>query len=1007
MRAKSGIYSLLLVVIIFALPISSVLASTPSSGSISPSSPGLSFTGGPFVVSNPSSPLGVNPPACTDATCGVFTLTVNIPSNDPNLYKVAFNVTWTNSGTTTQGSQNSDYDVYVYQPDVTGDEATQAASNTNPESSSFKVSTGTTTFTFYVVPYDVSPTVPFTASVSLISAIPPQPAPISSPPLPPGTPRFFNHVSPNGIADSFGEPSIGADWVTGKVMMFGGLSQYATRVSFDDCTSPAKATWDRTPLFLNTLPRAVGGDPILFTDHDTGRTIVSQLQFGTTTATGEYTDDDGAHYQPSQGAGVASGIDHQTIGGGPFAPGLSGIGYKNAIWYCAQYDAGAGCAVSLDGGRTYGPSMLISTVADCVGIHGHVKVAPDGTVYVPNRSCGNNQQGVIVSENNGLTWTVRDVTTATGGDSDPSIGIASDGTVYFAYQSSDSHAHIAVSRDKGQTWTNDIDVGAPLGIQNALYPAVVAGDGGSNGRAAYAFYGSTTAGNYNDPDFNGEWYLILATTFDGGKTWTTENVTPHDPIQRGGICTAGINCSGDTRNLLDFFDVTIDRDGRVLIGYVDGCITSGCIAGDKNGNGYIDPADNDFTAKAVIARQTGGKRMFAAKDPIEPTTPGAPSVTATRDGNGGTVHLSWTAPDNGGSPITGYAIYRRTTTTAYKLIAATADTHYDDKKVSSGTTYVYRITARNGYGEGSFCGDIVPVTVTAPPACNAPGVLAVNDVNNDGTDFDIAPNTPADGRVNIRQLFVAEPFFEAGVNKLVFTLQVSPSNSGAAPPSSQWYILWNRLHPDADFDRWYVAMKSDALGALTFEYGKFGVPLDPTNPNPNANAPVKLGDADSGSYDIAGGVITITLSTSKAENIQAGQSLTALNLRTFLSQPDVGPKSQRNASDITDDAGYTLIGNAACNTSPPTAVLNAKPTSGFAPLKVTFSGAHSFDSDGEAIVSYSFNFGDGSPTVSQAGSSTTHTYSTPGNYFATLTVTDASGVKSTNQPQMGIQVKQH
>src|SRR5207302_133419 len=147
---------------------------------------------------------------------------------------------------------------------------------------------------------------------------------------------------------------------------------------------------------------------------------------------------------------------------------------------------------------------------------------------------------------------------------------------------------------------------------------------------------------------------------------------------------------------------------------------------------------------------------------------------------------------------------------------------------------------------------------------------------------------------------------------------------------------------------WYVAMVSDATGATTFEYGKFGVPLDPTNPNPNANTPVKIGDADAGSYDIAGGVITITLSNSKAENIQAGQSLTALNSRTYLSQPNVGPKSQRNASDITDDGGYTLIGNGACNTSPPTAVLLAKPTSGFAPLSVTFTGSKSFDPDGEA-----------------------------------------------------------
>jgi hypothetical protein len=45
-------------------------------------------------------------------------------------------------------------------------------------------------------------------------------------------------------------------------------------------------------------------------------------------------------------------------------------------------------------------------LTQCGGLHGHIKVAPDGTIYVPNRSCGGGQ-GVIVSEDNGLTFAVR------------------------------------------------------------------------------------------------------------------------------------------------------------------------------------------------------------------------------------------------------------------------------------------------------------------------------------------------------------------------------------------------------------------------------------------------------------------------------------------------------------------------------------------------------------------------------------------------------------------------
>jgi hypothetical protein len=190
----------------------------------------------------------------------------------------------------------------------------------------------------------------------------------------------------------------------------------------------------------------------------------------------------------------------------------------------------------------------------------------------------------------------------------------------------------------------------------------------------------------------------------------------------------------------------------------------------------------------------------------------------------------------------------------------------------------------------------------------------LNDLNPDGTDNDSGANTPPDPRVNIRQLFIAEPCF-GGANKLVFTMQLAPSTGAGAttpPPSSQWYIVWQRPVPDTDFDRWFVGMKTDATGALSFVYGKFGVPLDATNPNPNANTPSPLGDADSGSYNVATGVVTIVLSNSKAENVSAGGSLPNINVRTYFVRPDAGQKSQNNASDITGNGIYTLSGNASC-----------------------------------------------------------------------------------------------
>src|SRR5882724_1557090 len=866
---------------------------------------------------------------------------------------------------------------------------------------------------------------------------------------PPGTPRFFSYMSPQGVADSSGEPSIGSNWtkeaishnhnVNGSInnipnggtsLYFGGFSPAMAKVTWDDCSSPAGALWENKPLLSANTPRGFG-DPILFTLHDTGRTFVAQLE-GLTPAgsTIDITDDDGDHFTPSDGV-IPSDIDHETLGGGPYHSPLPNPGplYPEAVYYASQSITDARAFRSDNGGLLFSQAATpMFTIADCAGLHGHVKVSPaDGTVYVPDRGCGGNlpfheasKQAVAVSEDNGLTWSVRLVSTSTGNGeednpadgshqtkSDPSLGVATDGTLYFGYQANDGHPHIAVSTDKGLTWVSDTDVGAVVvnggPVLNTIFPEVVAGD---PGRAAFAFFGSETGGtnfhcgNGEDcspaPPFPGVWYLYEATTFDGGQTWTTQNITPGDPIQRGGICNGG-TC----RNLLDFFDATIDKEGRIIVGYEDGCISAACINGGAN----------DFTAKGVIARQSGGMHMFGAFDPIEPAVPGAPKATGTANSDG-TATLNWSAPDNGGSAITGYNIYRSVNGGAFALIATVPVNNYTDASFAAGD--VYHVTAINQVGEGPYCPDVAPVAGVATTPCVLPGVLAINDLNPDGSDNDGGANTPPDPRVNVRQLFVAEPDFGRDSNgntieKLVFTMQLAPSSAGSAPASSQWYTVWTRQGKDpsdpndSHFDRMWIGMKSDLTGALSFQYGKFGVPLDATNPDPNANTPVTYGNADSGTYDVASGVVRITISNSKLRSIDgragkyvANTSLGAINVRTYLARPDAGQKSQNNASDITGNGAYTLVGNAFCYVNrPPVASLSASPTQGSAPLTVSFNGSGSTDADG-SVVSYTFSFGDGSADVTQSSPTIQHTYNNAGDYFATLTVKDNTGANSSN-----------
>src|SRR5262249_31026010 len=152
-----------------------------------------------------------------------------------------------------------------------------------------------------------------------------------------------------------------------------------------------------------------------------------------------------------------------------------------------------------------------------------------------------------------------------------------------------------------------------------------------------------SGGSNDDPAaFHGVWYLYIATTFDGGLTWNTQNVTPRHPIQRGPICGGG-----HRRNNLDFVGAGNEKESRVLVGRDGRCMGGG-----------VTSLPNSNTAKATITRQSGGKRMLAAFDPVEPRLAEAPGATASQSGTA--VTLSWPAPDNGGAAITGYRIYRST-----------------------------------------------------------------------------------------------------------------------------------------------------------------------------------------------------------------------------------------------------------------------------------------------------------------------------------------------------------
>jgi hypothetical protein len=871
-------------------------ASDPPAGNIGPSGPTVNWSG----TGTGTPPTGGAEDACEEGqNCDSFKLTITgTPADWAAAVKVVHvQINWT--------SPSTDYDLYVHKGSLDGP---LVASSGSGGSTSEQVdldprrsSVGTGDFVVHVVYFAATVADQYTGTAVLADAAPlPAPAPAAS-----GVPPRFENVNPpaagpNTLGLHAGEPSIGiglpiTGHPEGRALFQADLQ--TLRVTFNGAC--AKPVWENK----SPATSQEDFDPILFTDFTTGRTIAHLLSFAANVIVGEssVTDtspgNDGDVWTPSSGSGILSGVDHQTVGGGPYhAPLIGTPANPHAVYYCSQALVEANCARSDDGGITYGPSV-IAYRAECGGLHGHVKVAPDGTVYLPNKGCGTSQ-AVVVSEDNGLTWEVRKILGSASAGSDPSVGVGSGGRVYFGYADGDTTAAISVSDDKGKTWSNPLDVGATFGISNVVFPEVVAGD---NDRAAFAFLGTPTAGGLQGPRFTGIWHLYVATTYDGGATWATVDATPNDPVQRGCIWLGG--GANICRNLLDFNDVQIDHEGRVLVAYADGCSGGECVLAPATATG------NSYTALAAIARQSGGRRLLAAFDPPNTATiPGTPLLNAKR--NGGEVRLSWSEADDGGSAITGYNILRSISSGTETLLATVpaSQMRYDDTTATDpALTYFYKVVAVNGQGES--CNDNEVAAKFVGDSYSASGFTVAADPTADGT-------AAANPDLDIQSLSISEPGSGPNAGNLVFNLKMT--DLSVIPPNRRWRIIWNsQASPITDTGnhtgQFYVGMTSDNTGAVSFEYGFVDTPVvglavgDPQT--------TKLGDVDASSFTPAG-LITIAIARDKIGNPQTGDLLGNISVRTYADSTNkvrstnaIDTTANANANDQTANAAtYALLG---------------------------------------------------------------------------------------------------
>jgi len=891
----------------------------------------------------------------------------------------------------------------------------------------------------------------------------------------PGVPRFMNFYAPDGTSaqSANGEFNIGFNPATKRIMTMniGPIWRITPpEVLIPGAPECCEGLWeDKSNPTTNT-----GLDPILWTDQNltTSRTFSSNSTAGANAVYG-YSDNDGDTWTPIGIAAPNGGADHETIGTGNYPALLAAlanptVNRNHAAYYCSQDIVGPAACYRSD---TLGVSWGASTLAyngqgpgvpggTCGGLHGHIHVAPDGTAWLPVNQCSGLQGGVF-STDGGTTWTTFQVPNGFSQQqgADPSIAIDHNNRIYYAYVRNEpvatgnppeGHARVAVGDRNGTTinWLYDVDIGrtgagtgtgglpggivtnGDHGIINAAEIEAVGDSATPNsaslsssvpGRAAVAFLGTSQPGDYQALSFPGDWYPFIATTYDGGQTWTMVNATPNDPVQHAtGIWQQG--GSATDRNLLDFTEITIDDRGRVLYGYSDGCVTTGCIAGT---------APNDFVAYMRVARQTGGKSLLqtydgstdttaaiAPKAPclIGPSPSPAPNPHSTRDTGGS--HLVWRAPDNGGADIIRYDIFRGTSAGGENLvtpIGSSTTTKFDDTTALPNVPdYFYVVKAINSVGPGPISNEIdLQVTTTVVQnICALPGVTLFTDPAGDS----MAPAQTLFPATDLLAANVTQPYAPDGNIKLIFTINTTPepTNVSSKTTGVAWFLAIKR----ADGTYTGVRMEGNPAGPNFFTY----VPGANSSGGVDGrfvSSETQLTDGLS-SYNPTTGVITIVAPLSQLGltlgtqiSLVSGSTATSDLLGLGAGVTEI-VDSMPNSGAFTAVPAYSQVNaNSVCApNSPPTAALKAYPA-GQPTLPptvapggtITLDGSASSDPDaGDTIASYTFNFGDGSAPVTQSGATYNHVYSTSGQYGATLKVTDSRGLVSSNTALVDVYV---
>lgn len=250
---------------------------------------------------------------------------------------------------------------------------------------------------------------------------------------------------------------------------------------------------------------------------------------------------------------------------------------------------------SLDGGLTYGPAATAGAIGQVGSIDVHQGT---GDVYISGSSgqvCVGSPPAAglapvqyncaqAASDPNGVNHIFFVVKVADDG--------TENGTAYVAY-SNQSDIFIAHSKDKGATWSAPVRVSDGPETATSVFPWIETGP--TPGSVGVVWYGTDSPSNNNDAN----WNVFYALSHDADQaTPTFRQVQANNHFIHGSnISEGGLDVTGEgaNRNLIDYFQLSFDPHGAVVISYTDD--------------------HNDFSGHTYVTRQISGPSIYGADVP--------------------------------------------------------------------------------------------------------------------------------------------------------------------------------------------------------------------------------------------------------------------------------------------------------------------------------------------------------------------------------------------------------